>query len=71
MGIEFYNEDNFSDHYRCPICGEEGRWVMRCRKCGRIFCMSCKPKNFKEDKEDYSEDMVITCDNCGEHTYFC
>lgn len=70
MGVDFYNKDNFSDMYQCPVCGHTGRWVMRCNKCGRVFCMSCKPENFKEDKEDYSEELTVICDNCGEHTYF-
>ena len=71
MGVDFYKIlDSDGEISRCPVCGCMSKWVMRCDKCGKVFCMHCKPENFKEDKEDYSEDMTVICDNCGEHTYF-
>lgn len=75
MGIDFYKVlDSDGDVSRCPVCGCMSRWVMKCDGCGDIFCIFCKPQNFIADKPTKESielsDVTVTCEECGEHTYF-
>lgn len=35
------------DGWECPTCHKKSWWVLKCNKCGEIFCKHCKPEYFK------------------------
>ena len=36
------------EYVACPNCmnTKKGEWVMRCRRCSTVFCMSCRHEVF-------------------------
>lgn len=54
----------------CPTCGKKSWYIMKCNKCGKIFCKHCNPRAYVyDDPNDTDSTLEITCE-CGESTLF-
>lgn len=68
-GIKYYYKENELKitGNECPICKKKSWNIFKCEKCGKVFCINCRPDLIQVDQD--SENIEVTCE-CGNSCLF-